>query len=211
MLAKLRNNFIAGLAVILPIVVTVIFLRFLLSIFNNILFNPVMKSFRPYLIEPFSVYVAKAIVLLSVIILIILIGLATKILLLKKLFSVGEKIFYKVPLINKVYLATKEIGNAFLGQRRGVFQRVIILEYPRNGIYSVGFVTSKSRGEIQSKVHTELVNVFVPTTPNPTSGVFLLVPKDQTIPLEMSVEEGLKLVVSGGAVVPPEHHKKLKE
>ncbi len=203
MLTKLRNSFLAGIAVILPLIVTVFFLRVLINLFNATLFEPAMKVFNMYFEIPYSEYIANGIVVIAVLGLIVMIGVATRIFLLNKIFSVGEKIVYRLPLVNKIYLATKEISNAFLGQRRGIFLRVVLVEYPRKGIYAIGFITSESIGEIQQKTNEEVVNVFVPTTPNPTSGFLLLVPKKETIALGMSVEEGMKLVVSGGAVSPP--------
>ena len=94
------------------------------------------------------------------------------------------------------------MSNAFLGQPRGIFERVALLEYPRKGIYSIGFVTSEAKEEVQHKTDKRIINIFVPTTPNPTSGVFLLVPEEELTYLDMTVEEGLKLVVSAGKVTP---------
>ena len=90
-----------------------------------------------------------------------------------------------------------------LSGRKTMFQRVVLVEFPRPGVYSVGFVTSETGGEAQVKTKEQVVNVFVPTTPNPTSGFLVLVPREQLTELEMSVAEGMKLVISGGAVVPP--------
>ncbi len=202
MFTRLRNNFIAGLVVILPVALTIVILRFLVVRINRLILDPVIKIYSPYLNETYLIYLIKGAVLILFIFLIALVGLATKVIVLRRVFSVGERLFFKMPMIGKIYIAIKQISHAFLGKRRGIFKRVILLEYPRAGIYSIGFVTSKSKGEVQNKVQKEMVNVFVPTTPNPTSGVFLLVPKEEEIALDISVEDGLKLVISGGVVVP---------
>lgn len=203
MFTRLRNNFIAGLAVILPAVVTIAILQFLIIKINKLILNPIIKIYSPLVYnKPYLVYAAKGLVLVLSIFLVALIGLATKIIIVRKIFSKGERVFFKIPMIGKIYVAIKQISFAFLGERGGIFKRVILLEYPRAGIYSIGFVTSKSRGEVQEKTKKEMVNVFVPTTPNPTSGVFLLVPEEEAIPLDISVEDGLKLIISGGVVVP---------
>lgn len=186
----------------MPVAVTIVILQFLIVKINKLILDPVMKIYSPYLNETYLIYLTKGVVLVLFIFLVALVGLATKILVLRRVFSVGEKLFFKMPMIGKIYIAIKQISSAFLGKRRGIFKRVILLEYPRQGIYSLGFVTSKTKGEVQNKIQKEMVNVFVPTTPNPTSGVFLLVPKEEEIALDISVEDGLKLVISGGVVVP---------
>ena len=114
-----------------------------------------------------------------------------------------EQLLFKVPMIGKIYTIIKQLSFAFLGQGKGLFERVVLIEYPRKGIYSVGLVTAKGKGEIQAKIPQGVLSVFVPTTPNPTSGVYLLVPEDEAIALDMSVEEGLKVVISGGTITPP--------
>lgn len=215
MFTRLRNNFITGIAVILPIIVTVVILQFLIVRINRFILEPIIRIYSPYLNRPYLVYFAKGFVFVLSILLIALIGWATKIIIIRRVFSAGEKLFFKIPMFGKIYVATKQISFAFLGERRGIFKRVVLLEYPRRGIYSLGFETSRSKGEVQQKTKKEMVNLFVPTTPNPTSGVFLFVPEDETISLDISVEDGLKLIISGGVVVPdygnPEdsgHHSK---
>jgi uncharacterized membrane protein len=120
----------------------------------------------------------------------------------KKLINWGNLILFRIPLFNKIYIALKQIFEVFLGERKTIFQRVVLFQYPRKGIYSIGFVTSDSEGEVQMKTEQKLVNVFLPTTPNPTSGFLLFIPEEDLIPLDMGIEEGIKLVISGGAVAP---------
>ncbi|MFH1406601.1 MAG: DUF502 domain-containing protein [Candidatus Omnitrophota bacterium] len=202
-IAKLRNSFLSGLLIILPAVLTIWLLYFIAIKLNNILLNPIIKIVRPYLQYEIAVFAAKFAVLIFSILFIALIGGMANYLITRRLLRLVEKLFLKLPMLNKVYSAIKEVSNAFLGQQQQFFKKVVLLEYPRKGLYSIGFITSETKGEVQVKTKEEVVNIFVPTTPNPTSGVLLLVPKHEVIILDMSIEAGLKLVVSGGAIVPP--------
>lgn len=203
MFTKFRNNFITGLAVILPVALTIVILQFIVINLNRLILEPLFKFYSPLIQDkPYIAYLSKGVVLVLSVLLITLIGLATKLIIVRRFFGFGERLFFKIPLVGKIYVAIKQISSAFLGKRRGIFKRVVLLEYPRKGIHSVGFVTSKSKGEVQAKIKKKVLNIFVPTTPNPTSGVFLLVPEEETIPLDISVEDGLKLIISGGVVIP---------
>ena len=102
-------------------------------------------------------------------------------------------------MVNKIYGSVKEISNAFLGKKKNLFKRVVLIEYPRKGIYSVAFITAEPEDfEPSEKVSKKLLNAYVPTTPNPTSGIFLLLPENETTPLDMSVEDAIKMVISSG-------------
>jgi uncharacterized membrane protein len=199
----LRNNFFAGLVAILPIILTILIIRFLFVTLNRILLEPIVRISVPYLAQTHLVIVAKSIAFLLALVIITIIGFMTRWLLAKRIFLYLERLLLKIPLMNKIYSGIKEISHAFLGEKSKMFRKVVLVEYPRKGVYSLGFIASEAKGEIQEKTNKEVVNVFVPTAPNPTSGVLLMVPVDDVRPLEMSVEEGLKLVVSGGVLVPP--------
>ena len=114
----------------------------------------------------------------------------------------GEGLVARVPVVRTVYGVLKQIFDAVLAQSANAFREVVLIEYPRRGIWVIGFVTSPTRGEVQRVTADEMVNVFLPTTPNPTSGFLLFVPRKDCIPLDMTVEEGVKLVISGGIVSP---------
>ena len=202
MLNKFRDNFIAGIAVILPVAVTLWLLSVTYNVINNKLLNPLIKNLRPYLTNIYLEYGARTVVFLALIFIVGLIGLATRIIFIRNFFSSGERIFFKIPMIGKVYVTIKQMSRAFLGDRKGVFKAPVLVEYPRRGVYAIAFLTSDAKGEIQQKTRKKLINVFIPTTPNPTSGILLLTPKDEVIYLDMSVEEAMKLVISGGMVVP---------
>jgi uncharacterized membrane protein len=121
----------------------------------------------------------------------------------RKTIQLGEKLLSKVPLVWNIYHSSKQLMESISVSGKKAFRQVVLVEYPRKGIYTLGFLTSDARGEVQMVTEKETVNIFVPTTPNPTSGVLIVVPKGDLIPLSMSIEEGIKVVVSGGMVVPP--------
>ena len=200
---RLRNNFITGVAIIFPVAITIFIIRFLVMILNSYILNPLVNALKinPYL-TAHSQYIAKGIIFILVILLIAFIGWAAKFLFLRRFFTFGEKIFIKVPILGKIYSVTKEIGSAFLGHGKMFFRNVVLIEYPRKGLYSIGFTTTETKGEFKDNKTEDFVSVFVPTTPNPTSGIFLLVPKGDARLLDISVEQGMKIVVSSGTIVP---------
>jgi uncharacterized membrane protein len=139
----------------------------------------------------------------------VLIGFVARNFLGRRVFRLGETLVERIPIVNRVYVALKQISEAFWGRNKTVFTGVVLLEYPRKGLYTLGFVTSPGRGEIKAKTEEKLINVFLPTTPNPTSGWFVMVPEEQAVPLDMKVEDALKMIISGGAVV-PEYRRGMK-
>ena len=204
MFNKIKNNFLTGVVVVLPIVLTLVIFTFLARKINENILAPMIKLLGLDFYNPYWVYAAKAAGFLIMILLIVLIGLATRLILLRNFFGFWERLLSKVPMIGKSYITIKEISHAFLGQGKHVFEKVVLIEYPRKGIYSLGFLTTQACKEIQKKTKTEVVHVFLPTTPNPTNGFFLIVPRNEVVPLEMSVADGFKLVVSGGTFSPPD-------
>jgi len=130
------------------------------------------------------------------------VGWVTRLVVGRRMISLTEALIGRVPVLNKTYGFMKEISQTLMSGRKTMFQKVVLVQFPRPGVYSVGFVTSETAGEVQAKTQEEVVNVFVPTTPNPTSGFLILVPREQLVELEMSVAEGMKMVISGGSVVP---------
>ena len=116
----------------------------------------------------------------------------------------GERILSRMPIIRSVYSATKQIFETMLAQKSTAFREVVLVEFPRPGMWSIGFITGVTEGEVQELTDEEVLNVYIPTTPNPTSGFLCFVPRSEVYPLSMTVEEGIKLVVSGGLVIPPD-------
>jgi len=202
MMKKLRNYFFTGLFVVLPLFVTILIVFVLMEWLNNLLLNPMIKVFRPYLEHAYLIVLVKIVAFILALLFIAFIGVTAKTIFARRLIRWFENIVLKVPIVNKVYSATKEIRDAFLGQKTGMFKEVVMIEYPRKGIYAIGFVASKAIGEMQEKTPQDVLNVFVPTSPNPTTGVVVLVPKEDVTYLHMSVEQGLKFVISCGAVSP---------
>ena len=121
----------------------------------------------------------------------------------RTLVQIGERLLSRMPIVRSVYGTLKQIFETVLAQSSRSFREVVLIEYPRRGIGAIGFVTGPTQGEIQVRSEEELVNVFLPTTPNPTSGFLLFVPRRDLVHLDMTIEEGIKLVISGGIVAPP--------
>ncbi|MFH1836993.1 MAG: DUF502 domain-containing protein [Candidatus Omnitrophota bacterium] len=199
---KVIINFFNGVALLLPITVTTALIWFLVLKVNDVVFNPIMRLFEPIVGRALNAYVAKSLIFLIVVFTVALIGLGAKVLVVNRIFSFGEKLFLKVPIMGRIYNAFKQIFSAFIGHGKTIFKQVVLIEYPRKGLYSVGFTTGIAKGEIKESLGGSHINVFVPTTPNPTSGLFLIVPKEDIKFLKMSVEEGMKLIISGGSVSP---------
>ena len=134
--------------------------------------------------------------------LIVLIGMATANIVGRRIVAYGDRVFSRTPVIRSIYNAVKQIVDAFASSSDGAFQQVVLVEYPRLGTYAIGFLTSSLKGEVAEYIGADVVAVFIPTTPNPTSGMLILLPRASVHNVNMSVDEGLKLIVSGGVVTP---------
>lgn len=197
---RVRNNFIAGLLVILPVVVTIWILR---AIFNTIIgFVPQVIVETHFRVAPWG-YLWQLLAVVGILFIIFLIGVFARNVIGRRLISLGESILTRIPLVNRIYRALQQIGQAFLGEKRTGFNRVVLFQHPRPGLYALGLVSGAGGEEIAKKTGEKMLTVFVPTTPNPTSGLLILVPEKDSIPLKMSVSEALQLLVSGGTIVPP--------
>ncbi|MBI4276895.1 MAG: DUF502 domain-containing protein [Armatimonadetes bacterium] len=190
---RLRAYFITGLLVVLPAVVTISVLLWLFDFLDSVL-----GRFFALLLGR----TVPGLGLVSSVLLVLLAGLLATNMLGSRFVQAFDRLVLRIPLVRSIYSATKQISDAIFLQRRGAFQRVVLLEWPRLGIYTVGFVTGETRGDLQETVREPLLNVFVITTPNPTTGFLMLVPRSQVIDLGISVEDGLKLAMSAGIVVP---------
>ncbi len=192
LVTQFRRYLLTGIAVIAPLAITMWVLWKLFSFVDGIAARVLGKTI-------IGVPGVGVIIFFAVI---MLVGMFATNLIGKRMISFGEKLMLRIPLANKIYAAVQEISMAFLGSKRSVFSTVVLVEYPRKGIYSVGFITSEVKGEVQSKTAEHVIGVFVPTTPNPTSGLLVFVPRDELVCLDMSIEDGLKLVISGGVFTP---------
>jgi len=142
--------------------------------------------------------------LILVVILVFVVGLLTRNFIGRKIVHLGENIVDRIPLVRVLYTGVKQLLEPLFLQKTNGFKRVALIEYPRRGVHVIGFVTGESKGEVQNKTSKNMMNVFVPTTPNPTSGFYILIPEDEVVSLNMSVEDAFKLIISGGIVSPPE-------
>jgi uncharacterized membrane protein len=142
--------------------------------------------------------------LILVVILVFVVGLLARNIVGRRIVRFGENLVDRIPLVRVLYAGVKQLLEPLFLQKTDAFKRVALLEYPRRGAYVLGFITGESKGEVQSKTSKNMVNIFVPTTPNPTSGFYILIPDDELILLDMSVEDAFKLIISGGIVSPPE-------
>jgi len=195
-------GFVNGMIILLPITITIVIIRFLVIKLNSLLLDPLLRMLSVGRMEIQRVNLAKSIILVAVVLGIALIGWAARILFVNRFFSWGEKIVIRVPIMGRIYNAIKQISSAFLGQGKTIFKQVVVVEYPRKGLYSLGFTTGTTKAELRAAVGRSGINVFIPTTPNPTSGMFIVVPKEDICFLKMSVEDGMKLIVSGGSFTP---------
>ncbi|MDO8603350.1 MAG: DUF502 domain-containing protein [Candidatus Omnitrophota bacterium] len=200
---KIKINFFTGLLIVVPVALTFWVLYFIISKLNLLLLEPVMEIFQMWLPDRVSVELFTKVAIFFILLgLLTLTGFAARIIIVRKVFGFGENILYKVPMINTIYKGLKDMSAAFLSGHKSIFKKVVLVEYPKNGVYAIGFVTSVTKGEAQEKTKKDVINIFVPTTPNPTSGMLVLVPESDVIILDMSVEDGMKMIISGGVVTP---------
>jgi uncharacterized membrane protein len=194
--AALRKSFFAGLVVVVPVAASVGILFWLFNTVTNWLLPRALRDGEQPLLY-------RTLALLLFVVLVTLVGWVTRLMIGRRAVALTESIIARVPLLNRIYAFVKDVSNTMFAGKKSAFQRVVLVEFPRPGSYAIGFVTSEAGGEAQALTRETVVNVFVPTTPNPTSGFLILVPRRQLIEMQMSVADGMKLVVSGGSVVPP--------
>jgi uncharacterized membrane protein len=196
----LKNYFIAGLLVILPIFITAYVIWFLIKAMDTVLkYIPAKYLPETYL----NIYIPGLGLVLGVL-LILVVGVLARNIAGRTVLESWDNLIDRIPLARIIYSSVKQLLQAFFVQNSDAFQRVALVEYPRRGIYVLGFITGQSRGEIQEKTEKNMMNVFIPTTPNPTSGFYVLFPEEDLTVLDMSVEDAFKLLISGGLVSPQE-------
>ena len=188
--SSIRNNFIAGIVVLIPIGITLYLTLFIIRISGRI----IPKEINPNNYLPFNIPGVEIIIALIVI---TFIGWLSLSFLGKKFFEFFNNILKKIPILRTIYSAIGQMTETFTKSDNGQ-KSVVLLEYPRKGIWAVGFATKENEGIIKSKVREDIINVFVPTTPNPTSGFLLMVPKKELIYLDVSFEQASKFIVSAG-------------
>lgn len=197
-MGTLRKYIIAGLLVWLPLIATIAIIKFVIGLLDNtILLLP--PEYQPANVLGFSVPGYGIVLALAVL---LITGMLAANLFGRKLFAVWESVLNRIPLVRTIYNSVKQISTTLLDGNRKSFRKVVMLQYPRKGLWSIGFLTNE---QVPSDIHgpaSELVAVFVPTTPNPTSGFIMLSPLEDVVELDMTVEEGFKFVISMGVIIP---------
>ncbi len=202
-----RKTFVTGLLIILPLAVTVFFLKIVFIQFHSRVTPVVTHILKilgfPYLDTKLFNLLAPIISFATIVILISLLGVFATNYLGRKLVLAIDRLMLKIPLVKGIYGAAKQLLDAIQAPGSKSFQEVVFVEYPRKGLFVIGFLGTDVKGELTALSDKGLVNVFIPTTPNPTSGFLLLIPKDQIIHVDMPIDAALKYIVSGGLVARP--------
>ncbi len=206
---RIRNVFLTGFLVTLPIALTVFIFIFL---FKNL--DALSPTFTRWLIllgAPLPEgYRIPFLGVIMTFLIILLVGVLTTNIFGNKLLHLWERIIGKIPFVRRVYTGTKQVVKSIATADTKSFRKVVLIEFPRKGIHAIGFITGKTRGELKHLTSENHFNVFVPTTPNPTSGFLIFADSGEVIELDMTIEEGVKYVISGG-IVNPEQARKLIE
>ena len=199
---RIRNVFITGLLITLPIALTWFILQFLLKNFDAL--SPVFTHMLIQLGAPITEgYRIPFLGLVVTLLIVLIVGWWTTNFFGKKVFQIGELLIEKIPFVRRIYKGSKQVVSSIAEADTSAFRKVVLIEFPRRGLLAIGFVTGESRGEVQELTRENMLNVFVPTMPNPTSGFLIFSPLEELTEVSMTIEEGIKYVVSGGLVTPP--------
>ena len=203
-MAALRRYLVAGLLVWVPVGVTLLIVGFLVDLMDQTL-RLLPASIQPenllgFRIPGLGLVLTGIVVLATGVIVTNLFGM--------QLIKIGEQILQRIPLVRSIYAAVKQVTESMFSSGKS-FRKVVLVEYPRKGMWSLAFQTGNGAEEVRDKTGHEITNVFIPTTPNPTSGFFLMVPRSEVIELDMSIDDGLKMLLSVGVVVPEQKKDKL--
>ena len=198
MLKHLRRLLVTGLVFWVPLLITFFVIRFLIRFVDrSLLLLP--PSWRPEALLGFNIPGLGVILAVGIL---LATGLFAANFMGRRLVELGDRIVTRIPLVRGIYSSSKQVAETLFGDSSTAFKRVLLVEYPRKGIWSMCFQTSEWVGEIQERTKDDVVCVFLPTTPNPTSGFLLFVPKHELVPLDMPVDEGLRMIISLGVAVP---------
>jgi len=199
-LIAFRNAFLSGALLLAPLIVTIWAIRTIIDVGGGT-FRPLYEQHLPDALQGISLLwdiVATGVVFL----LVTGLGYLSNYVFGKYFLSIGERAIQRIPAVGAVYNSVKQIVATFGPQNRNLFNTVVLIEYPRAGCWTLGFLTNKAQGEAQARLGFEAWTVFVPTTPNPTGGFLLMLPRTAIVELEMSVGDAMKMIISGGAMVP---------
>ncbi|NQV84769.1 MAG: DUF502 domain-containing protein [Rhodospirillales bacterium] len=199
---RMRAYFFAGILVIAPISIT-FYLSWLFIGFVDSRVTPLLPAkYNPETYLPFGL---PGLGLLMLVLALMLVGALTAGFMGRLWMRISERLLTRMPVVRNIYSAVKQIFETVLADHSSAFREAVLVEYPRRGIWAIAFITGSTKGEVQNITEEECINIFLPTTPNPTSGFLLFVPKKDLIPLSMTVEEAIKMVISGGIITPKDH------
>ncbi len=198
---RLRNYLLTGILVTAPIAITFYIAWLGINFVDSRVIPLIPEKYNPETYLPFDIL---GLGLVIVIIALMLVGWLTASFVGRLFLRTGERVLARMPVIRSIYGALKQVFETVLSHRSTAFREVVLIEYPRRGIWALGFLTGMTEGEVQNLTTEDVLNVFLPTTPNPTSGFLLFLPKEDVLVLDMTVEEGIKMVMSGGIVTPPD-------
>jgi len=197
-----KRYFIAGLLVWLPLGVTILIIKLLVGLVDTAV-SQIPEAYRPETLLGVEIHAVGIILsILVMLVIIVVTGLLVTNLFGKKIVAAWESLLGRIPLVSTIYHSAKQVAETLFSSSGKSFRKVLMIEYPRKGLYTLCFLTGSSVGEVQYRTGGEVVTVFVPTTPNPTSGFILLVPTTDVVELDMTVDEALKLIISLGVVEP---------
>lgn len=205
LMGRLRGYFLAGVLVTAPIAVTAAAAWWLIDLVDSKVVPLIPAQLNPdtYMKEVLGLEIGlPGLGLIVLLVSITLIGALTAGLVGRWIVRFWESLLNRMPVVRSLYAAVKQILETVLKQQSNAFQQAVLIEYPRRGLWAIAFVTSETKGEVEHKTPGDHVNVFLPTTPNPTSGFLLFVPVTELVPLDMNVEDAVKMVISGGIVTP---------
>jgi uncharacterized membrane protein len=214
-MARWRASFLAGLFIVLPGVITLAVVKWLFGTVSS--FTDTLLFFLPYFLGPKAIYqdgVSGAkfwywslLAMLLAVVIVTVVGVLARYYFGKRLIAWADNLMLRVPVLNKIYGTIKQLDEAFTSGKKTSFKTVVLVEYPREGIYSVGFITSEQADEVDKKTGKKCVSVFIPMTPLPTGGFLIVIPEEKVVKLDMSVADGFKYIISIGALanesVPP--------
>ena len=198
-MSRIRSWFFTGILVMTPLILTIYVVWAFITFVDNLVVPMVPYYYRPSTYLPFPI---PGLGLIIVFLFTTFVGILATGLFGRTLIRLWENILSRMPVVRSVYSAIKQILETVMATQSDAFRQAVLVEYPRKDIWAIGFVTGSTKGEVGENVNKKMVNVFMPTTPNPTSGFLLFFPEKDLIFLKMSVEDALKLVVSGGMVIP---------
>ena len=200
---RIRNYFLAGLLITGPVAFTFYLAWLAFEIVDRQAATLIPSRYNPETYLPFSL---PGLGILMLFLMLTVIGWAAAGYVGRLIMVMGQTVMKRLPVLRSVHGAIKQILETVLAQQSTAFREVVLLEYPRKGLWALAFLTGETQGEVQEITDQQMVNVFLPTTPNPTSGFLLFVPEEEVHILDMSVEEGIKMVISAGIITPPKHN-----